>query len=282
MNALLVFLKLQISDRLWGIILMVGIPLLIVASIVININNAIKKRKQLKDQQIKAELEKDWANEKGIQFFNRLAKMINQNESERMTDHIELDGLESIGESTLNQRFEVTNPKFSLRLWYVVSSLHDRYEMEVKALQGKAAHEAEAEEGINLGADEMLYEKFENCEWYELRRSRQRSFGYHGLGIRIPLGAGISYRAGQIQSIDPQNKGEYQLDSKGVLYVTNLRIIFIGLSENKVIALSAILDLEQFKDSVVIGKSRGKKPLIRFEMDDAALFSRLIIKLFKD
>ena len=72
MNALLVFLKLQISERLWGIILMVGIPLLIVLSIVININNAIKKRRQRKDQQIKAELEKDWANEKGIQFFNRL------------------------------------------------------------------------------------------------------------------------------------------------------------------------------------------------------------------
>lgn len=282
MHASYHFLSIHIPDVVWLWLLIIGIPLLLLLAIIMSIANALKRRKARRQQVKLQEAEKNWANPEGIAFFQRLAKMINQNESQRMSDHAELQGMAEINQASLNQRFMVNDPKFGLRMWYVVSVLHDRYEMERRVLVGKEAHVVEREEGINLGDREVMYEKFENVEWFELRRSRQRSFGYQGLGIRIPLVAGIAYRAGQIQRVEPQTKTEFQTEGKGTLYVTNQRIMFIGRNENKVIALDSILDLEQYMDAVLIGKARGKKPLIRLEMDDAALFSRLVMRLFQN
>jgi hypothetical protein len=50
--------------------------------------------------------------------------------------------------------------------------------------------------------------------------------------------------------------------------------------ENKSININSILDIEQYRDSVIIGKTTGKKPLIRFDLDDAAIFSRTISRVF--
>jgi hypothetical protein len=277
-----IILKTNFFDEYGALILLCGLVILVVLSLLISIVKFIKRQFEKRREAKSREQDKQWANAQGLAFFQRMANMIQQNQSQHMSDHPELQGMQRIDQSSLNARFEVKEEKFSLRFWYAVSVLHDRFDMENKVLMGKSALQAEQEEGINLMDDEKLYEKFEGVEWYELKRSPTRSFGYHGLGIRIPLGGGMSYRIGQMQRIEAHSKEGYVISGKGILYVTNQRMIFLAQSENKVIGLNAILDIEQYKDAVVIGKSRGKKPLIRFEMDDAALFSRLMVRLFQN
>ncbi len=281
MFTFLAYLKITISNEMWGWILIIGLPLVLLFAIIGGIRNFFVGVKQKKLATFKMEEEENWANDAGKSFFKRLSVMINNNESMSLTQYPELEGLANLDAESINERFGIVNPKFSIRLWYCVSVLHNRYAMEQNPLPEQTAEAVQQMDGINLVNDEVLHEKFTDCSWFELRRNSQRNWDYHGLGIRIPLGAGMSYRIGKMQAIQIQQKEEYNCEGSGTLYVTNRRIVFIGRNQNNVIPLKGILEIEQYLDSVVIGKSQGKKPIVKFDGDDAALFSRVMVKLFQ-
>jgi len=62
---------------------------------------------------------------------------------------------------------------------------------------------------------------------------------------------------------------------RGTMYVTNKRVIFIGVNNrvNKTLKLDDIIEVSLFRDGLLIGKSNGKKPLI--------VFSEYVISPFK-
>jgi len=236
-------------------------------------------KKKINEQQII--LEQNWANDAGKLFFEKLKKKIRNNESAPIDSFEELKGLPNLNRATINSHFQITDKKFEYRIEVALGFLHDRHCAETETLAGITDAQAQSQHGINLNSDEVLYEMYDECVWFELRRNQQRSWNYQGLGLRIPLGGGLSYRLGTIQNLNPENLFEYKAISTGKVYLTNQRIIFQGESENKTITLKSLLDIEQYNDSCVIGKSTGKKPIVKFKFDDAAIFSRKISRLFE-
>lgn len=223
--------------------------------------------------------QREWASDDGKKFYEKLLKMIRNNESIKMSDIEDLKDLSNITKSSVNEKFQVKDGKFDSRIWFLILMLNDRYNAENKILNGLTESESLEKYSINLNKDEVLYEVFEDCSWYELKRNKQASF-YHGLGLRIPLGGGFSYKVGSISSLNPQYSEDYKKISDGKLFLTSKRIIFLGSSENKSVNINSLLDIDVYYDSIVLGKSTGKKPLIKFYLDDAAVFSRILSRIF--
>lgn len=275
----MILLKSEHSDML-PVLLILLLICLLVLSMIFKIFEGLKKRRAAKADALLKEKEVNWANEAGIQFYGLLIQKLRNNESAAITTFNELAGLENYTKESINTRFDVQNGPFDLRIPAALEFLNSRYLAETDELIGVSEEQAQAEHGINLNNDELLYEMYQDCTWFELKRNQARSWNYHGLGLRIPLGGGLSYRLGSIQNLNPQARFEYRQISKGKVYLTNKRIIFQGDSENKVVTLKSLLDIEQYNDSCVIGKSTGKKPIIQFELDDAAIFARKLSRLF--
>jgi hypothetical protein len=262
------------------VLLLVIIIVLIFLSIIFNIQDNIKKGKEQKLAEEEAQKESQWTNEVGRNFYELLLQRVRNNESAPITSFTELQGLTSFTKETINQHFGITDPQYEFRIPVLLEFLNSRYLAETDELVGIPEEQAQTEHGINLTNDECLYEMYEECSWFELKRNQERSWNYHGLGLRIPLGGGLSYRIGSIQNLNPEARYEYRKISTGKVYLTNKRIIFQGESENKVVTLKSLLDIEQYNDSCVIGKSTGKKPIIKFQFDDAAIFARKLSRLF--
>ncbi len=275
-----IFLKAKPSETDPRLILF-GIVALLILFVYFSISNAItqKKENKIKEQQII--IEASWASEEGKAFFEKIKARLRNNESAPVHSIEELNGLSDLSKESINSRFGVTDKKYEYRIPLALEFLNERYKAETSELIGISEEQAQTEHGINLNNDELLYEMYDECAWFDLKRSQQRSWNYHGLGLRIPLGGGLSYRLGSIQNLNPDILFEYKETSKGIVYLTNKRIIFQGESENKTVTLKSLLDIEQYNDSCVIGKSTGKKPIIKFQFDDAAIFSRKLSRLFE-
>ena len=275
-----VILSMSIS-KMDPILLIVIIIVLIFLSIIVNINERIKKGKENRNKEAEEAKELAWASEEGKIFYESLIQKLRNNESASITTFETLNGIKEYSKENINQRFGVTDAKYEYRIPIALEFLNSRHLAETDPLIGIPEEQAQTEHGINLNNDELLYETYDDCAWFELKRNQERSFNYHGLGLRIPLGGGLSYRMGSIQNLNPEVRYEYKQISTGKVYLTNKRIIFQGNSENKVITLKSLLDIEQYNDSCVIGKSAGKKPIIKFQFDDAAVFSRKLSRLFE-
>lgn len=262
-------------------LIMFGIIALVVILIISLIYNGINSRQEAKVKEQQKIVEESWANAEGKAFFEKIKARLRNNESAPVDSIEELHGLDNLSKESINSKFGVTDKKYEYRIPLALEFLNERYKAETSELKGITEEQAQTEHGINLNNDELLFEMYDECAWFELKRSQQRSWNYHGLGLRIPLGGGLSYRLGSIQNLNPDNLFEYKEISKGKVYLTNKRIIFQGESENKTVTLKSLLDIEQYNDSCVIGKSTGKKPIIKFQFDDAAIFSRKLSRLFE-
>ncbi len=275
-----IFLKAKPSEIDPRLILF-GIVALLILFVYFSISNALTKKKENKVKEQQIIIEASWASEEGKAFFEKIKARLRNNESAPVHSIEELNGLNDLSKESINSRFGVTDKKYEYRIPLALEFLNERYKAETSELIGITEEQAQTEHGINLNNDELLYEMYDECAWFELKRSQQRSWNYHGLGLRIPLGGGLSYRLGSIQNLNPNNLFEYKEISKGKVFLTNKRIIFQGESENKTVTLKSLLDIEQYNDSCVIGKSTGKKPIIKFQFDDAAIFSRKLSRLFE-
>jgi hypothetical protein len=275
-----IFLKAKENDIDPRLILF-GIVALLILFIVSVISKSVNSNKEKKIKEQQSIIEASWASEEGKAFFEKIKARLRNNESAPVHSIEELNGLNDLSKESINSRFGVTDKKYEYRIPLALEFLNERYKAETSELIGITEEQAQTEHGINLNNDELLYEMYDECAWFDLKRSQQRSWNYHGLGLRIPLGGGLSYRLGSIQNLNPDNLFEYKETSKGKVYLTNKRIIFQGESENKTVTLKSLLDIEQYNDSCVIGKSTGKKPIIKFQFDDAAIFSRKLSRLFE-
>jgi hypothetical protein len=258
------------------VLVIVVVAILLIIGVISNFLGG-KKEVQKKASDI---IEPKWINEEGLSLYNQLRLKYSNNESLSINSIPELYDLEVKSLESVNAKFNVIEGKTSLRLWACIEWLNNRFLAENMPLKTISEEEAQVEYSINLVDGEILHTVFEDAIWYELKRSRSRSFNYHGLGLRIPIGGGFSYKIGAISSLNPTSRDEYSPISSGRVFLTNRRVILQGNEENKSVNINSILDIEQYLDCVIIGKSKGKKPLIKFELDDAAVFSRLITRVF--
>jgi len=116
-----------------------------------------------------------------------------------------------------------------------------------------------------------------DIEWHEQRKVTKR-VNYSGVGTRIRLMKGVSIKLG---SITPQSISEdvLQLIDIGRLYLTNKRLIFMGGTGTKTIALNKILDFQVYSNGIEISKDAGKSPFFKMKTDAdtcALILSKLI------
>ena len=113
---------------------------------------------------------------------------------------------------------------------------------------------------INLQKSEVCY-YYTNADWLENRTVTQK-INYGGVGYRVKIMKGVYYRAGSVKVQRITSDQLLQLDS-GSLYITNKRIIFVGLKKNTNIQLSKVLFVTPYSDGVRIAKDSGKSPILR-------------------
>jgi hypothetical protein len=273
------FVKLDLSKVppvMWVVIFIV----LVFLGIISKIQSFFENKRKEKEEEKRTLIESNWASESGKLFYEKLIQKLRNNESALISNFSELDGISDFTRESISEHFGVADSQFDLRIPLALEYLNSRYLAESEELIGVSEEQAQLNYGVNLTNGEKLFEVFDECEWFELKRNQERTWNYQGLGLKIPLGGGLSYRLGSIQNLNPAVRYEYKSVGQGKLYLTNKRVIFQGESENKVVTLNSLIDIEQYNDCCVIGKSRGKKPIIKFQMDDSALFSRKLSRLF--
>jgi hypothetical protein len=79
----------------------------------------------------------------------------------------------------------------------------------------------------------------------------------HHQGISVPVGHGIRLNTGTFQSA-PQSHTGFGPAGRGMLYLTNHRLVFIAGMSNMVIQRSHVLNVEPFKDGMRIDITGGK------------------------
>jgi hypothetical protein len=107
-----------------------------------------------------------------------------------------------------------------------------------------------------LDKNEQCIYKVEKCELVK-RKSVTRSISYGGASYRMKLGKGLSYRVGTT-SVSTQKETIEVSEGYGLLNVTSKRVLFKGKEGVVAINNSTIVDMEPFKDAVIIHKTTGK------------------------
>jgi hypothetical protein len=147
-------------------------------------------------------------------------------------------------------------------LFWLETYLDLRYNYTFKPLRGKDQNAVFKETGIQFEADELLYLSEYKVDWYE-QQVVATNVEYNGYKFRG--GGAMSFQSGSFREVRNNVTGYVPLP-RGNLFVTNKRVIFIapGPAANRSIRLGEILELEAFKDGIILGVARGKKPLILF------------------
>ena len=123
-----------------------------------------------------------------------------------------------------------------------------------------------------LDKTELCIYKVEKCELVK-RKSVTRSVSYGGASYRMKLGKGLSYRVGHT-SVSTQKETIEVSEGYGLLNVTTKRILFKGKEGVVTINTNTIVDMEPFKDAVIIHKTTGK-PISLNTADGLTLYKYL-------
>jgi hypothetical protein len=123
-----------------------------------------------------------------------------------------------------------------------------------------------------LDKNEQCIYKVEKCELVK-RKSVTRSVSYGGASYRMKLGKGLSYRVGHT-SVSTQKETIEVSEGYGLLNVTTKRILFKGKEGVVTINTNTIVDMEPFKDAVIIHKTTGK-PISLNTADGLTLYKYL-------
>lgn len=109
---------------------------------------------------------------------------------------------------------------------------------------------------IALTKGEMCYVST-SAMWSELR---EVSYGVRaGSTVRIPLGAGLSFRVAGYKRI-AFNSSALRMIDHGELYITNRRIILTGTTKNFSVRLSSVLKVTPAGDGIIVDKASGRSP----------------------
>lgn len=212
-----------------------------------------------------------------LQFVQELERRKTQNESlpmkevknlyEKMTDKTAntLDiTSEVLGFDYLSKPNSSAEYKVGAYLEELLFLLYERDNIENGFIPTMSEEDAYKKHGINLKEGEVLLKKMTKVDLQEEKSITVSTF-YGGMQYRIGLGGGASYRMGSISST-PIKKEEFSPIDRGNLFLTNRRMIFIGTSKKvtRTLQIDSILEFQFFKDGILIGIEKGKKPLFTF------------------
>lgn len=122
---------------------------------------------------------------------------------------------------------------------------------------------------IKLPKTENCYIQQSNISWIE-RRSVTRRVNYGGVTARIKIAKGLYYTAGSIAP-DIRKESIWKTIDSGEFYLTNKRLILVG-TKSRNIRLNKILNIELFKDGILITKDTGNPVLLQGDLNYYALY----------
>jgi len=125
---------------------------------------------------------------------------------------------------------------------------------------------------INLQRSEVCYFQADEAKWFETRSTRGRKSPGSYSSKQYFLHAG---------NAKPSSSDHYALIDIGKLFLTNKRIIFMGMKKNTNIRLEKILSIEPQLDGIEIDKESGKSPRLLLS-DNADVFCILLERLLKN
>ena len=156
--------------------------------------------------------------------------------------------------------------------------LYDRYKLYWLIENGDIPAIAKDQLKIHLPRGEECY-FISDIVWNEPRR-RKYNVSYGGMTYRYKIAKGLYFRMGSLD-LKPMADEEMTPIDSGTLYLTNRRLIFMGARGSKNIKLQRILDLELFKDGVLIKKDAGKSPFLKISKD-IDIFSGVLKRLLSE
>lgn len=118
-----------------------------------------------------------------------------------------------------------------------------------------------------------------NALWFEFRTVTKR-INYSGLGARVRIAKGVYYRVG---TVAPQRitSEELKLIDSGKIYITNKRVIFMGVLKNFSLRLERLLAFSPYSDSVELEKDAGRNPILKLG-DETEIFCRILARVMRD
>lgn len=135
---------------------------------------------------------------------------------------------------------------------------------------------------------DIILPKNESCYYvtsadlYENRKVT-KSVSYAGPTVRVKIMKGVYYRAGNL-GVRPNSEDELTLIDSGKLYITNKRLLFVGLKQNKPLPLNNIIDFNVYRNGLEVSKDSGKSPFYKMENNAdlaGAYLSRCLNDLLK-
>jgi len=79
----------------------------------------------------------------------------------------------------------------------------------------------------------------------------------------------------------PSSWPEWQIIEQGTIYLTNKRIILVGISGNKNVPYSKIFSVSQLPEGVLVKKETGKNPILEID-DDTDIAFRILSRLLRE
>ncbi len=120
---------------------------------------------------------------------------------------------------------------------------------------------------IFLNQNENLFLK-ENVKLFETRAVRHSGGGF--AGVRVMKGVTVGGYSGQSESSQ-----EWRLLDSGEIFITNEKILYKGIKENRTIPLEKILAVDTLKDSIRVSVD-GRVKSIKFSVSNPYISSTLI------
>jgi Chloroplast envelope transporter len=128
--------------------------------------------------------------------------------------------------------------------------------------------------GISLQRGEICHYR-SDCEWHEMRKQRIAT-AYAGPTMRVKIAKGLYYRMGTLAHAPISVDSIVKIDT-GKVFITNKRLIFMGVNKNVSLKLDKILDITPFSDAVKIDKDTGRTPFLF--TDDAVFLAAFLARL---
>lgn len=203
-------------------------------------------------------------------------KISSEVRTQYLIDHV--DALIDTAEYSPEDEKEIREIARSLNL---DADLPNKSKQQLKQLKAYWALEnlplVEFQSDVPLQKMEICYLKIGDVSWYERRGSSAYDTYPHN----------VSHKAFYLQEPAKQknmDKSALRFVDKGMVYLTNKRVIFVGQLKNSNIRLDGLKSFIPYKNALHLLKEKGKSPVLHFAKKEdvfALILERLITDLHK-
>jgi hypothetical protein len=232
--------------------------ILVIIAVLIGILPFIGKSSETKRKVVLPNFYKSF-NEKGINLLKDLElKVLNGIQFEFRKEYLQQFGIEVSEKFSLNELYPHIMNDNSLIAQNHLADLLTNITTGSTETQFECKTENQVNE-INLKSGELLINSWSGIEWKE---EKTKTVGVTYGGVKMSIGKGTVRQTFGSVNLIKHTQTNFDVIDRGSLYLTSERIIFVGNTVTKTIQNEKVVNIEIFKDGLLIRKENGKSPLI--------------------